>query len=149
MPAFKSIVEGKTASDPVRTTIAGPGNKVTTTTTATTTTTTTTTTTETTATTAPVTTQPAETTAPIVTGELPVTLAGDANVDGQVDMGDAVIIMQCLANPNKFDVGGTDEHSITVQGKTNGDVDKSSKGLTTNDALRIQEYLLGNIKSFF
>jgi endo-1,4-beta-xylanase len=32
-PAFKSIVEGKTASDPVRTTIAGSGSKVTTTTT--------------------------------------------------------------------------------------------------------------------
>ena len=125
-PAFKSIVDGKTASDPVRTTIAGD-NKVTTTTTTSATTTTTT----------------------IVTGELPITKAGDVNLDGDIDMGDAVLIMQSLANPNKYDVNGTDEHHITVQGKVNADVDKTSEGITANDALRIQEYLLGKIKSFF
>ena len=57
-------------------------------------------------------------------------------------MGDAVLIMQCLANPNKYDVNGTDEHHITVQGKVNADVDTSTKGITTNDALQIQLYLL-------
>ena len=147
-PAFKSIVDGKSASDPVRTTIAG-GNTVTTTTTTTVTTTseTTTTTSETTTSTT-TSTDTNTTTTTTVTGELPVTLAGDANNDGQVDMGDAVLIMQCLANPNKFDVNGTDEHHITVQGKVNADVDKESEGLTTNDALCIQEYLLGKIKSF-
>ena len=147
-PAFKSIVDGKSASDPVRTTIAG-GNTVTTTTTTTVTTTseTTTTTSETTTSTT-TSTDTNTTTTTTVTGELPVTLAGDANNDGQVDMGDAVLIMQCLANPNKYDVNGTDEHHITVQGKVNADVDKESKGLTTNDALCIQEYLLGKIKSF-
>ncbi|MBP5433021.1 endo-1,4-beta-xylanase [Ruminococcus sp.] len=147
-PAFKSIVDGKSASDPVRTTIAG-GNTVTTTTTTTVTTTseTTTTTSETTTSTT-TSTDTNTTTTTTVTGELPVTLAGDANNDGQVDMGDAVLIMQCLANPNKYDVNGTDEHHITVQGKVNADVDKESEGLTTNDALCIQEYLLGKIKSF-
>ncbi|MBO4493607.1 MAG: endo-1,4-beta-xylanase [Ruminococcus sp.] len=147
-PAFKSIVDGKSASDPVRTTIAG-GNTVTTTTTTTVTTTseTTTTTSETTTSTT-TSTDTNTTTTTTVTGELPVTLAGDANNDGQVDMGDAVLIMQCLANPNKYDVNGTDEHHITVQGKVNADVDKEIEGLTTNDALCIQEYLLGKIKSF-
>ncbi|MBO7473000.1 MAG: endo-1,4-beta-xylanase [Ruminococcus sp.] len=147
-PAFKSIVDGKSASDPVRTTIAG-GNTVTTTTTTTVTTTSeTTTTTSETATSTTTSTDTNTTTTTTVTGELPVTLAGDANNDGQVDMGDAVLIMQCLANPNKYDVNGTDEHHITVQGKVNADVDKESEGLTTNDALCIQEYLLGKIKSF-
>jgi endo-1,4-beta-xylanase len=151
-PAFKSIVDGKTASDPVRTTIAGD-NKVTTTTTtsATTTTTTTTTTTEEkkTTTTTTTTDDKTTTTTTIVTGELPVTMAGDANCDGQIDMGDAVLIMQSLANPNKYGINGTDEHFLTVQGRVNADVDKTSEGVTSNDALRIQEYLLGKIKSFF
>ena len=149
-PAFKSIVDGKTASDPVRTTIAGD-NKVTTTTTtsATTTTTTTTTTEEKKTTTTTTTDDKSTTTTTIVTGELPVTKAGDVNLDGDIDMGDAVLIMQFLANPNKYDVNGTDEHHITVQGKVNADVDKTSEGVTANDALRIQEYLLGKIKSFF
>ena len=74
-----------------------------------------------------------------------VTLYGDANCDGTVDMSDIVLIMQSLANPNKYDINGTDEHCITLQGKANADVDLSSKGVTSNDALRIQEYLLHKI----
>ena len=35
-------------------------------------------------------------------------LYGDANCDGIVDMSDAVLIMQSLANPNKYGVNGTD-----------------------------------------
>ena len=62
-------------------------------------------------------------------------------------MADAVLIMQSLANPNKYDVGGTDERALTEQGKLNADVDDSSKGLTSNDALKIQQFLLGIIKS--
>lgn len=68
---------------------------------------------------------------------------GDANCDGNVDMADVVIIMQSLANPDKFGVNGSDKHHITQQGQLNGDVDKSSKGITSNDALEIQKYLLG------
>ena len=70
-------------------------------------------------------------------------LAGDANCDGTVDLADAVIIMQSLANPDKYGLNGTDERHITEQGIENGDVDKSIAGLTSNDALRIQEFLLG------
>ncbi len=68
---------------------------------------------------------------------------GDANCDGNVDMSDAVIIMQSLANPDKYGEKGTDKLHITEQGKLNGDVETSSKGLTSNDALEIQKYLLG------
>ena len=72
-------------------------------------------------------------------------LWGDTNCDGQVDMADAVLIMQSLANPNKYGIGGTDEKAITEKGKTNADVDTSTKGITSNDALQIQLYLLKKI----
>ena len=73
--------------------------------------------------------------------------AGDANCDGQVDMSDIVLIMQSLANPDKYGLKGSDKNHITAQGEKNADVDTSSKGVTSNDALRIQEFLLGNVKS--
>ena len=72
---------------------------------------------------------------------------GDANCDGEVDMSDVVLIMQSLANPNKFGLDGTDKNHITEQGQLNGDVDTSAKGITANDALRIQEFLLGKVTS--
>lgn len=73
------------------------------------------------------------------------TLKGDANCDGQVDMADIVLIMQSLANPNKFGIAGTDKNHITEDGFNCADSD--GDGLTVNDALRIQEYLLGLISS--
>jgi len=74
-------------------------------------------------------------------------LAGDANCDNAVDMSDVVLIMQSLANPNKFAIGGSDKNALTAQGNANADVDTSVKGLTTNDALKIQQFLLGLIQS--
>lgn len=76
-----------------------------------------------------------------------VTMYGDANCDKGVDMSDVVIIMQALANPNKYGIKGSDEKHITEQGQLNADVDVSVKGVTSGDALRIQEFLLGKIKS--
>ena len=70
---------------------------------------------------------------------------GDANCDGTVDMSDVVLIMQSLANPNKYGLEGTDSKHMTENGADNADVDTSSKGITSNDALRIQEYLLHKI----
>jgi mannan endo-1,4-beta-mannosidase len=70
---------------------------------------------------------------------------GDANCDDTVDMSDAVLIMQALANPNKYGINGTDERHITEEGAELADVDKTSEGLTANDALRIQEFLLNKI----
>ena len=68
-------------------------------------------------------------------------LKGDTNCDGQVDMGDAVLIMQALANPNKYGENGTAENHLTPQGKINGDMD--GNGLTVGDAQSIQLVLLG------
>ena len=67
---------------------------------------------------------------------------GDANNDGGVDLADAVIIMQELANPNKFGINGTDEHHITDKGLKNADCCNVGDGVTNNDALAIQRYLL-------
>lgn len=68
---------------------------------------------------------------------------GDANCDNTVDMADAVLIMQSISNPNRYGINGSESNRITEQGQLNGDVDDSSKGITSRDALRIQEYLLG------
>ena len=72
---------------------------------------------------------------------------GDANCDGNVDLADAVLIMQSLANPNKYGIGGTADKPLTEKGKTQSDVDQSTKGLTPDDALKIQEYLLHKVSS--
>ena len=70
---------------------------------------------------------------------------GDANVDGQIDMSDAVLIMQALANPNKYGIDGNDFNHISDEGWKCADAD--GNGLTVNDAQRIQLYLLGKISS--
>jgi hypothetical protein len=70
-------------------------------------------------------------------------LPGDANCDGDVNMSDAVIIMQSLANPAKYGVNGTDENHITEQGKINGDIAGNNDGITNADALAVQKKLLG------
>ena len=83
-----------------------------------------------------------------VSAEVPaVTIWGDANCDNQVDMADVVLIMQSLANPNRYGRGGTDYSHITLQGEANADVDNSTIGITTQDAVRIQIFLLGKISS--
>ena len=56
-------------------------------------------------------------------------LYGDVNVDGEVSIADAVLIMQSLAN--------SDEYSISEQGKLNADV-IDNDGITAKDALVIQ-----------
>ena len=147
-----------TTTSATTTTTTTTTSETTTTTTTTTTTSETTTTTTTTATTTTSTTQPATTTSTTTAPKTETTTTpqpsqgnndsvvwGDANCDGQVDMADAVLIMQSLANPNKYGVGGTDEKAITEQGKANADVDTSTKGITSNDALQIQLYLLKKI----
>ena len=73
-------------------------------------------------------------------------LSGDANMDNTVDLSDAVLIMQSLANPNKYGLNGTDKSHLTEQGATNADVE-GRNGVTANDALAIQKYLLKLITS--
>ena len=55
---------------------------------------------------------------------------GDANESGKVDISDAVLIMQSIANPDEF--------SISEQGIINADVVDNGGGVTNVDALAIQ-----------
>ncbi|MCQ2460219.1 MAG: carbohydrate-binding protein, partial [Ruminococcus sp.] len=73
-------------------------------------------------------------------------IKGDANCDGEVNMADAVLIMQSLANPDKYGVNGTDDTHITEQGMKNADV--NGGGVTNSDALEIQKFILKLIDSF-
>jgi endoglucanase len=70
---------------------------------------------------------------------------GDANCDGQVNMADAVLIMQSIANPDTYGPGKPD--GISADGQLNGDVDNNGDGITNKDALKIQQYKLNIIKS--
>ena len=56
-------------------------------------------------------------------------VTGDANVDGDVNMADAVLIMQSLSNPN--------EYKLSEQGLINADYNGDG-GVTALDALEIQ-----------
>ena len=56
--------------------------------------------------------------------------AGDANLDGNVTVADAVAILQAIANRDKYE--------LKPQGKINADVD-GQDGVTGNDALMIQK----------
>lgn len=113
------------------------------TTTATTQTTTTTTTTSTTTTTTTTTTATSTT-----SNNTTATLVGDSNCDGEVNMADAVLIMQSLANPNKYGVNGSSSQRITQQGMINADCESHGNGVTNSDALEIQRYMLRLIDRF-
>lgn len=65
-----------------------------------------------------------------ITSELPEpTLSGDTDCDGKVNINDAILVMQSIANPDKY--------KISEQGKANADID--GNGITLSDALAIQE----------
>ncbi|HOH86916.1 MAG TPA: dockerin type I repeat-containing protein, partial [Ruminococcus sp.] len=72
-------------------------------------------------------------------------LKGDTNCDGKVELADAILIMQSLANPDKYGENGTAEKPLTKLGRKNGDV--NSNGLSADDALSIQKFLLHIIPS--
>ena len=65
---------------------------------------------------------------------------GDSNCDGQLDMSDAVLVMQALANPNKYGEEGTAKNHLTPMGRMNADM--NGDGLTVSDAQAIQKKLL-------
>ena len=69
-------------------------------------------------------------------------IEGDANCDGQLNMADAVLIMQSLANPDKYGTNGTDERHLTAQGEKNADIAGDNDGVTNLDALAVQKKLL-------
>lgn len=74
--------------------------------------------------------------------------SGDANEDNDINMADAVLIMQALANPDKYGINGTDATHITEQGRINADVAGNNDGMTNADALAIQMFMLKLIDSF-
>ena len=71
------------------------------------------------------------------------TVYGDSNCDGNVDLSDAVLIMQYSANPDQYGLGKA--VGITEQGLDNADVNDRGNGITNMDALSIQKFKLGII----
>ena len=63
-----------------------------------------------------------------------VTLWGDANCDGKVDISDAVLIKCYLIN--------SENYKISAQGKANADVQGNGNGINAQDAVAIQKYIL-------
>lgn len=75
--------------------------------------------------------EPKETTTTDTSTIYPPSVAyGDADESGDVGINDAVLIMQSIANPDKY--------KLTEQGKINADVTGNGDGITNNDALVIQ-----------
>ena len=72
---------------------------------------------------------------------------GDSNCDGQIDMSDAVLIMQSLSNPDKYGLEGSDPTHITEWGMQNADCFNTGDGVTNEDALAIQMLKLEMIDS--
>nr|AEV58632.1 scaffoldin C [Ruminococcus flavefaciens] len=66
-----------------------------------------------------------------------VSLRGDANLDNEVSVADAVAILQSIANKDKY--------ALKPQGAVNGDVEGNNDGITGADALRIQKWDAGAI----
>ena len=64
-------------------------------------------------------------------------LWGDANLDGSVDVADAVAVASF--------VGNSDKNALESQGLLNADVHSNGNGINANDALVIQQYLSGTI----
>ena len=105
------------------------------------------------ATQAPVTTKPVVTTTKAVVTQPPVTqppatqpqqnpvkatVYGDANLDGNVSLADALAILQYIANANKY--------GLNDQAKANADCCGNGDGITANDALVIQQIDAGLYK---
>ncbi|MDE5584479.1 MAG: hypothetical protein K2J08_12345 [Ruminococcus sp.] len=59
-----------------------------------------------------------------------VTLSGDADCNNKVSIDDVVLIMQSIANPDKY--------QMTIQGIVNADVFGDGDGVTISDAVEIQ-----------
>ncbi|MCM1133212.1 MAG: leucine-rich repeat protein, partial [Ruminococcus flavefaciens] len=64
-------------------------------------------------------------------GQLEVTILGDANEDGVVDVADAAAIIQHLGNKDKY--------ALSAQGAANADCYNPGDGVTGMDALAIQK----------
>ena len=65
----------------------------------------------------------------------------DANLDGRVNMADAVLVTQAVNNPDKYGLGKPE--GITPQGAFNADAADPGSGITMLDAYLIQKNILG------
>lgn len=83
---------------------------------------------------APITQEPTSTP---TTAALSVTLYGDATCDGSVNLADALLILQNIANSTKY--------PLTSQGALNADCHNPGDGITALDALAIQRLDSGTI----
>lgn len=70
------------------------------------------------------------------------TLPGDANCDKAIRINDAILVMQAIGNPDAYGISGSDKTHITKQGMINADVVGDGDGLTSQDAVEIQKYIL-------
>lgn len=66
------------------------------------------------------------------------TLYGDANLDGAVDIADAVAVASY--------VGDSKANALKAQGLVNADVQGNGNGVNASDALTIQQYIAGVLK---
>lgn len=64
---------------------------------------------------------------------------GDTNCDGLVDISDAVLLKCYLINNKKY--------AISAQGALNADVHGNNNGLNAQDAVSIQKFVLGAVKT--
>ncbi|MDD6634261.1 MAG: glycosyl hydrolase [Ruminococcus sp.] len=64
---------------------------------------------------------------------------GDTNCDGLVDISDAVLLKCYLINNKKY--------AISAQGTLNADVHGNNNGLNAQDAVSIQKFVLGAVKT--
>ena len=71
--------------------------------------------------------------------DVTVSLYGDANCDGKVDISDAVLIKCYLLNSSSY--------PISAQGLANSDVQGNKNGVNAQDAVTIQKYILKAITS--
>lgn len=70
-------------------------------------------------------------------------LPGDADCDSYVKMNDVVLIMQSISNPDRFAEDGTEPTRLSSKGKINANVfERDKSGITPQDALEIQKFLL-------
>lgn len=72
---------------------------------------------------------------------------GDASCDGDVQLNDAVLILQAIGNPDAYGINGSEETHITEKGAANADVYENGSGLTNQDALQIQLFTLKLVSS--
>ncbi len=66
-------------------------------------------------------------------------LYGDSNVDGKIDISDVVATRRYLTNSAKF--------PLSAQGLVNSDVQNVGGGLNAQDAVAIQQKVLGTVSS--